>query len=120
VLIAVVAFVLAVSPSANLRITVWPKGKSGPARTWTLRCAPAGGTLPAPGTACRRLQALAAEDPFAPTPPGTACTQIYGGPQEALVLGRVGERRIWTRFKRTDGCAIDRWDRVAFLFPARL
>jgi hypothetical protein len=40
------------------------------------------------------------------------CTFIYGGPQTARVRGRVGERQIDRRFKRTNGCEIDDWDRV--------
>jgi hypothetical protein len=108
VLVAVVAFALAVSPSANLRITVWPRGAGSPARRTALRCPSAAG-------ACRRLVALPGS-PFAPTPPGTVCTQIDGGPAEALVTGTFRGRRVWARFDRHDGCAIARWDRVRFLF----
>ena len=108
----------ALAGQSELRITVWPKGKdAGPAMTWTLRCDPAAGTLPRPGRACRLLQAL--RDPFAPVPPTVACNQIYGGPQVALVRGTLLGRRIWATFKRTDGCQTARWNRVAFLFPAR-
>jgi hypothetical protein len=118
-LVAVVAFLLGGSPSADLRISVRPRGPTGPARVWTLRCTPTGGTLPARAAACRRLSGLP-DDPFAPTPPGMACSQVYGGPQEALVTGRFRGRRIWARFRRVDGCAIARWNRVSFLFPIRL
>jgi hypothetical protein len=55
--------------------------------------------------------------PFAPTPAQTACTQIYGGPQEAFVSGRFRGRLIHSSFNRRNGCEIDRWNRVAFLFP---
>ena len=110
-----------VSPSlaatADLEVTVWPKGKeAGHAVSWSLRCSPAGGTLPRPGQDCRILQAL--RSPFAPVPPREICTQIYGGPQVALVRGTFLGRRVWAYFKRTDGCQIARWNRVAFLFPA--
>jgi hypothetical protein len=44
------------------------------------------------------------------------CTEIYGGPAEALVTGTHRGRRIWARFNRTDGCRIERWRRHAFLF----
>ena len=53
---------------------------------------------------------------FAPTPAGTACTQIYGGPETARVTGTFRGRKIWALFTRRDGCAIARWNRVAFLF----
>jgi hypothetical protein len=86
------------------------------AKTYTLRCNPAGGTLPQPARACRRLARLQA--PFAPTPKGTACTQIYGGPQIAFVTGRFRGRSVRAHFNRKNGCEIDRWNRVGFLFPA--
>jgi subtilisin inhibitor-like len=98
-----------------LTITVWPGGSPGPSHTWTLRCAPAGGTLPAATNACRRLAAL--QRPFAPVPPGTVCAQIYGGPQTALVRGTYRGKRVWTFFRRRDSCEIARWKRVKFLFP---
>jgi hypothetical protein len=102
---------------AALRITVWPEGReAGDSTVRTLRCAPPGGTLPRPTAACRRLAAL--ERSFAPVPPDSACIQIYGGPQEALVTGVVEGRRVWARFSRVDGCQIERWRRHAFLFAA--
>jgi hypothetical protein len=102
--------------STSLHITVWPHGQSHPgARTYTLRCAPAGGTLPRPAVACARLARLA--HPFAPTPKDAVCTQIYGGPQQALVTGRFRGRVIRARFTRLNGCEIARWDRLRLLFP---
>jgi hypothetical protein len=102
--------------STSLNITVWPHGEgNGGKRTWTLRCAPSGGTLPHRATACRRLTAL--KRPFAPTPKNVACTQIYGGPQEALVTGRLRGQSVHVRFNRQDGCELGRWNRVGFLFP---
>jgi aminoglycoside phosphotransferase (APT) family kinase protein len=86
------------------------------AKTYTLRCDPAGGTLPQPARACRRLAQL--KDPFAPTPKGTVCTQIYGGPQIAFVTGRFRGRSVRAHFNRKNGCEIARWNRVRFLFPA--
>ena len=104
-----IALALVGSPSANLRITVWPDGRSaGGGRVWTLHC-------PSADPACRKLAALAG-NPFAPTPPGVACTQIYGGPDEALVTGTFRGRKVWARFHQRDGCAIARWNRIAFLF----
>jgi hypothetical protein len=115
----VVAAALGGSPSASLAITVWPRGRGHASHGWTLRCHPPGGTLPSRAAACGRLLA-SSDNPLAPTPPGTMCTEIYGGPQEALVRGMFRGRRIWTRFTRREGCAISRWNRVSFLFPARL
>jgi hypothetical protein len=53
-------------------------------------------------------------------PAGIACTQIYGGPEEALVVGRFRGRPVWVRFHRKDGCGIARWNRVSFLFAPPL
>ena len=106
------------APTTDLKITVWSQGKGGTAKRWTLRCNPAGGTLPRAGRACTALARL--ENPFAPVPPDAVCTQIYGGPEEALVTGRHRGRSVWARFARTDGCHIARWNRVAFLFPIDL
>jgi Subtilisin inhibitor-like len=100
--------------ATELRITVWPRGTSRPSLHRTLRCDPGSGTLPRPARACRRLAAQAT--PFAPIPPNTACTQIYGGPQVALVAGTYRGMRIWARFQRRNGCEIARWARVGFLF----
>jgi hypothetical protein len=118
-IVAFLALALGGSPSANLTVTVWPQGRDHASRIWTLRCGPAGGTLPRRAAACRRLNAFAG-DPFAPTPPGTACSQIYGGPQVAIVRGAFRGRRIWATFRRRDGCEISRWNRVSFLFGVRL
>jgi Subtilisin inhibitor-like len=99
-----------------LHITVWPNGEGQtPKRSYTLTCAPVGGTLPQRGPACRKLAGLKA--PFAPTPKDVACTEIYGGPQEALVVGRFRGRLVRARFNRQNGCEIGRWTRVHFLFP---
>lgn len=102
---------------AALEIATWRRGTDGPVRTWTLRCPP-GGTLPTPARACSRLDALGA-NAFKPVPRNVACTEIYGGPQVAEVLGTFKGRRIRARFTRVDGCQIDRWDRHRFLFPIR-
>jgi Subtilisin inhibitor-like len=106
------------STSTDLRITVWPRGTQGRSLSWTLRCNPAGGTLPRPARACRVLASQSA--PFRPVPSGTICTGIYGGRAAALVRGTFRGRRLRTWFKRTDGCQIARWNRVRVLFPIRV
>jgi hypothetical protein len=66
--------------STSLHITAWPNGQGHtPKRTYTLTCAPVGGTLPHRLAACRKLNVLKA--PFAPTRKDKVCTQIYGGPE---------------------------------------
>jgi hypothetical protein len=107
------------SQETSLTVTYWSDGTSAedPRRS-TLRCRPAGGTLPRPAVACRRL-AEGGPKLFAPVPRSAVCTQIYGGPQTARVVGKVEGRRIWASFSRTNGCQISRWDRVSpWLLPA--
>jgi Subtilisin inhibitor-like len=102
---------------SSLTVTYWANGTSGKSVKWTLRCAPAGGTLRAPAKACQKLKAGGAKL-FAPLSPKVACTQIYGGPQVARVTGKVGAKRISATFSRTDGCQIDRWSKVSpWLLP---
>jgi Subtilisin inhibitor-like len=97
-----------------LSIVVSP-GDGGAGKRWTLECGPTGGSLPKAAAACRKLAQLGAW--YAPIPEGTACTQVFGGPETARVTGRYRGRRLWIAFQRRNGCEIARWTRVAFLFP---
>lgn len=103
--------------TADLQIEISIRGSEAPTKVWTLQCPP-GGTLPNAATACNRLAEL--EDPFAPVPKGTACTQIYGGPEIAQVTGTYNGERVDTEFSRGNGCDIERWNKVSFLFPGHL
>jgi hypothetical protein len=101
------------SGTTSLEISVTPGGEA-PTRIWTLRC-PNGGTLPDAAEACSKLESL--DDPFAPVPKDVACTEIYGGPQVAEVRGTFRGEPVNAHFNRTNGCEIERWDNVQFLFP---
>ena len=101
-----------------LTITYWADEHStaSPDR-WTLRCNPLGGTLPDRKRACVKLSTLTV-GAFAQVPMHMICTQIYGGPQKAVVKGTIGSQRIWSSFRRRDGCEISRWARFApWLLP---
>jgi hypothetical protein len=103
------------APGTSLGISVWQEGRAnGDALRFTLRCNPTGGTLPRAARACAALSRL--QQPFRPVPADAICTQQYGGPAEAFVVGRFEGRRIWTRFNRRDGCHISRWNKHSFLF----
>lgn len=108
----------ATTSRTSLRVTYWENGaNTASSMTWTLRCNPPRGSLPRKVLACRRL-AKGGAKLFAPLPPGIVCTQIYGGPQKARVVGTVSGKRIWVTFTRTNGCEIGRWNRVSpWLFP---
>ena len=103
-------------PNADLKVTVWPKGKSGPSSTWTLRCDPRPrGTHPNPDGACLALT----RHPRAlrPVLGEIVCTEQRDGPEVALVRGTFRGKRIRATFNRTDGCEIRRWNALAALLP---
>jgi len=100
----------------KLSIALYPQGVAGGAvRHYTLTCAPARGTVPSPGRACQLLARLPA--PFAPVAPGTICTQIALGPQEAIVAGTVAGLHVYAHLRLNDGCQIERWRRVSAVVP---
>jgi hypothetical protein len=99
----------ATSPT-SLTITA-QAGPDAAAQTWTLTCDPAGGTHPDSQAACAAL--AAAKDPFAPVRKDVACTEIYGGPQTATVVGTYRGEQVSATYSRTDGCQIARWDAIA-------
>ena len=104
------------TPETQLTITFWPDGRDADdSAKWTLHCTPAGGTHPRPAVACRQLLALAT--PFAPVRRSLVCTDIYGGPQQAVIAGRFKGARIWTQLGLQNGCQIARAKKLAFLIP---
>src|SRR5262245_47329982 len=104
---------VATTATTGLRVTYWEDvAKPRESVTWTLRCNPARGSLPRPAPACARLAAGGARL-FAPLPRNIVCTEIYGGPQRARVVGTVNGRRIFATFARSNGCEIDRWQRIS-------
>ena len=103
----------ATTATTALRVTYWEDvAKPSESITWTLRCNPARGSLPRPARACSRLAAGGARL-FARLPRNIVCTEIYGGPQRARVVGTVNGRRVWATFARSNGCEIDRWQRIS-------
>lgn len=102
-----------VTPRSTELTVVVRDGPGKGAHTYTLLCDPPGGDHPDPDAACRLLSEM--RDPFAPVPPDTMCTQVYGGPQTATVTGTLRGERVDAAFSRTDGCQIARWDRHAVL-----
>jgi len=101
------------SAGTSLRVSYWADGSGArPDVVWTLRCNPAGGSLARPARACKKLAAGGARL-FASSPPDAVCTEIYGGPQRARIVGTVAGKRVWTTLSRTNGCEISRWARVS-------
>jgi hypothetical protein len=113
-----VAAALGGSSATSLTVTFWTQGRdASQAKRWTLECNPVGGTHPNRARACATLARLG-DQAFAPIPRDVVCTQIYGGPQDAIVTGTYRDRMIWARFRRRDGCEIGRWRRHEPLVPA--
>ncbi len=103
------------SAGTSLRISYWEDGSGAPDSVWTLRCSPAGGSLPRPARACTKLAGGAK---IVAASPGAVCTEIYGGPQRARIVGTVAGKRVWTTLTRTNGCEISRWARMSpWLLP---
>jgi hypothetical protein len=100
------------APETSVEVTLWPNGRGGGGeQTAVLTCDPPGGSHERAEAACAAL--LEQEDALAPVPGDVACTQIFGGPEEARVAGVVRGRAVDARFSRNNGCEIDRWDRLA-------
>jgi hypothetical protein len=96
---------------ANLVVSVDDDGARGASqpRELKLECA-----KPTDSQACGAAAGVSAAD-VRKTGGDTACTQIYGGPEEASIKGKIRGEAIDATFKRTDGCEISRWDRVQAL-----
>ncbi len=107
------------SGPTKLTITVRSSEKAKPV-TRTLTCDPAGGSVPRAEAACAALAkvAIAKPDPFAPTPKGQMCTQIFGGPQVATVKGTWKGRDVDATFSRKNGCEVKRWNDLTVLMGA--
>ena len=95
----------------SLEVTVWPEGRHGDPITAVLTCEPPGGSHSRPEKACTAL--YSEEAALEPVAGDVACTQIYGGPEEARIAGTVKGRAVDASFSRNNGCEIDRWDRLA-------
>ncbi|WP_053226057.1 hypothetical protein [Solirubrobacter soli] len=96
---------------ANLTVTVDRDGGKGgqEPQVLELKCA-----KPTDSQACGAAAGISAAD-IRPTDGNVACTQIYGGPEEATIKGTIRGEEINATFSRTDGCEIERWDRVKAL-----
>ncbi|MFG2355129.1 SSI family serine proteinase inhibitor [Streptomyces sp. NPDC048521] len=87
--------------------------------TYEVSCHPDAGRHPDVAGACRMLDTYTrwGRDPFAPVPPDSICTMVYGGPATAHVTGTWAGRPVDATYDRGDGCEIGRWDRMVPLLP---
>jgi Subtilisin inhibitor-like len=107
---------MAAEPTTELSVAFFPEGRGeGGAKRWTLRCDPVGGTHTRRATACTRL--LRMQRPFAVPKDPEVCTQVYGGPDQAVVSGEHRGNRVWIVLSLSDGCKIARFKQLEFLVP---
>ena len=93
--------------ATELTVTLDPDGPGGDREfTESVTC-----EAGADGSPCASLTAA----DMAPTPPATACTEIYGGPDEATLEGTIAGEAVSATFTRANGCEIERFDRITSL-----
>ncbi|MEC5181876.1 SSI family serine proteinase inhibitor [Arthrobacter sp. CG_A4] len=99
--------------NAELAIMVKPS-ETGAASNFTLVCqngvAAAESQHPGAATACTALKNNAALLSPVPRAKDQACTQQYGGPQQATVTGVVDGTPVEAGFSLRDGCEIAAWN----------
>ena len=105
------------SAATELTITLDPDGPGGELPEEGLVTCPGPA---APPSVCKAIDELP-EDPAAPVPPDTACTEIYGGPDVVTIEGTLDGEPIDTELTRSNGCEIERFERflpvLETLFP---
>jgi hypothetical protein len=92
-------------------------GRIGARRSWTLRCRPAGGTLPHPGAACRQLATM--RGPLAPVAYDRPCPSAPVSATQASVRGLFAGKRIVVPFGGGNACEVERWNHHRFLLAPR-
>ena len=70
--------------------------------------------------ACTALKDPAVRQRLVDGPPADqACTEIYGGPETAVISGSVEGEQVETMVDRANGCGIDDWDNLlSTMLPA--
>jgi hypothetical protein len=105
-------------PDDHLTVTVRHAGGRADG-TFEVYCHPERGDHPDVGHACRAVDRNTrwGREAFAPAPDDGVCTMRYGGPATAHVTGRWAGRPVDATYDRSDGCRIERWDRLVPLLP---
>lgn len=63
--------------------------------------------------ACAQLAQQPVQDRLVEGPPeDRVCTEVYGGPDTATVVGSIDGRPVDTVIDRTNGCGIAEWDQL--------
>lgn len=87
--------------SGSLSVQYWPDRSVNPHpdKNYTINC----------DQAFEFCETLYASDVFKERE-GEICTEIYGGPDEAIFKGTIAGRPFEQKFSRTNGCEISRWE----------
>ncbi|UUN27913.1 subtilase-type protease inhibitor [Streptomyces sp. FIT100] len=103
----------------RLTLTTTETGNPKANGTFELTCGPVGGTHPEAEAACGRLAELSegGGDPFEGIPGDSMCTQMYGGRATARITGTWQGRAVEAAYDRTNGCEIDRWEKLEPVLP---
>jgi hypothetical protein len=105
------------SPSVTAEeLVIVVQDDAGETQTWRLTCDPPGGTHPDPTAACQALAKNGATA-LAPVPKGTMCSQVYGGPQTAVITGTWHGEPVRSRLSLVNGCETKRWQALTGLLP---
>lgn len=100
-------------------ITLWPNGQGkGAPKAARVVCDPVSGNLPDLAAACATLASKAGQVALNPVPLDRMCTELYGGPAEARIMGTVDGAAVDARLSRVNGCEIERWQALSALLPA--
>jgi hypothetical protein len=112
----------AAPPSPDVDLRVLARDGSSPARRARVRCAPPVRELTgflrtrAEGQVCAQARALGGFLARAPDR-NRVCASVYGGPETARIVGRIGRRRVARSFARTNACEIADWEHAQALLP---
>jgi len=104
------------TPGGPTDLKIRVEDGSGTSQTWTLTCDPPAGDHPDPAAACAALAAHGAAA-LPAVRKDMACTNQYGGPEKATVVGTYQGQQVLSSFSRTNGCEIKRWDLLKGLLP---
>lgn len=68
--------------------------------------------------ACRSLAGAEVQDLLVQgQPDDQICTQIFGGPDVAVIIGEIDGDSVSVEIKRNDGCGIAAWDLLGSVLP---
>ena len=99
---------------ARLTVTLDPDGAEGPEDPQAEEVSCEESTENA---TCLAIRDVSADD-FDPAPADQACTELFGGPDEATLSGDIDGEEVDAELTRANGCEIERFDRAVPLLEA--